>query len=203
VQIRRELGLRADFLRIDLPDDLAAKLGTYYELLVRWNRTINLTSLTDSADAIDRLLLEPVAAASHLPSGASLVDVGSGGGSPAIPLALTLSSPSLVMIESKSRKAAFLREAIRELGMSGSRVEERRFEEAHVDPASVVSVRAVQLDDTALKVLKEFVERDGVLAHFVSVDTPPESLRPGWRLRATYSLIPQRNSRLRLCERID
>ncbi len=49
------------------PDDLVTALAEYYELLSRWNRKINLTALSDPDEAIDRLLLEPLAAARHLP----------------------------------------------------------------------------------------------------------------------------------------
>ena len=74
-----------------LDESLASSLVTYYELLARWNRKINLTSLEDPDEAIDRLLLEPVIAARHLsPAVVNVMDVGSGGGSPALPLALAL-----------------------------------------------------------------------------------------------------------------
>ena len=87
------------------------KLVTYLELLWKWNRKINLTAILEPEMAIDRLLLEPLAAAAHLPAGGMLADLGSGGGSPAIPLALALSPSKLLMVESRSRKASFLREA--------------------------------------------------------------------------------------------
>src|SRR5438128_1758354 len=92
---------------------LSSRLLVYFDLLSHWNRTINLTSLSDPDEAIDRLILEPLAAAQQLPGGAVLVDLGSGGGSPAIPLALALGTRTVVMIESRARKAAFLREALR------------------------------------------------------------------------------------------
>ena len=91
VALRTRLTRRASKAGVFLPDDLAAKLVVYYELLERWNRKINLTSLEDLDQAIDRLLLEPVIAARHLPAGTEpldIMDVGSGGGSPALPLAL-------------------------------------------------------------------------------------------------------------------
>src|SRR5687768_4798862 len=107
------LSERAAAAGLTLGGSLRAALLTYYDLLLKWNARINLTALTEPDEAIDRLLLEPVAAARYLPGGARLVDLGSGGGSPAIPLALTLHSPRLVMVESRARKAAFLREAAR------------------------------------------------------------------------------------------
>ena len=73
-----------------IPEPLASQLVVYYQLLSHWNRKINLTSLSDPDEAVDRLLLEPVAAAAVLPANRALIDLGSGGGSPAIPLALAL-----------------------------------------------------------------------------------------------------------------
>ncbi len=112
---------------LDVEPPVASRLVAYYALLEHWNRTINLTSLRNVDDAIDRLLLEPLAAARYLPSQSQLLDIGSGGGSPAIPLAIGLGVTSLVMVESNSRKAAFLREAVRELEMP-ARVEAARLE---------------------------------------------------------------------------
>ena len=73
---------------IPVPLPIEARLVAYFDLLTRWNAKINLTALTDTDAAIDRLLLEPLAAAPSLPSQLDLLDLGSGGGSPAIPLAL-------------------------------------------------------------------------------------------------------------------
>src|SRR5436190_1215733 len=79
--VRTGLVKRAARINLFLADDLAAGLTAFYELLSRWNRKINLTSLDDPDVAIDRLLLEPIAAARLLPAGAfRLMDVGSGGG---------------------------------------------------------------------------------------------------------------------------
>ena len=108
------LTARASRAGIAIVPEVAARLVEYYELLERWNRTINLTSLRDRDAAMDRLLIEPIAASAFLPSRPRLMDIGSGGGSPAIPLAIALDAPSLVMVESHGRKAAFLREAARQ-----------------------------------------------------------------------------------------
>src|SRR5262245_60756251 len=98
---------------------LADGLTAYFELLRKWNRKIALTSLPveDAGDeAIDRLLIEPVVASKFLiQQRGSALDIGSGGGSPAIPLKLACPGLSLRMVESKTRKAAFLRETVRTL----------------------------------------------------------------------------------------
>jgi len=111
-------------------EELVEKLETFYSLLYRWNQKINLTSIADPDEAIDRLLLEPLLAARHVPPSATrLMDIGSGGGSPAIPLKLALPHLHLTMVEAKVRKSAFLREASRQLGLTATDVETMRVEE--------------------------------------------------------------------------
>jgi 16S rRNA (guanine527-N7)-methyltransferase len=188
-----------------MPAVLAHKLIAYYELLQRWNRKINLTALSNPDEAIDRLLLEPVAAAAALPHSPRLIDLGTGSGSPAIPLALALSAPVLVMVESRSRKAAFLREAARELGLNGI-VENARFEEVALRPEyrqamDVVSVRAVRIDSLALEAAAAFLSAGGRIALFENLTAAPPTLSAGLTQIATVPLL--RNSRLTVLQRGD
>ena len=166
---------RAALAGIALPSRLAASLLLYYDVLSRWNAKMNLTSLRDVDEAFDRLLLEPVAAASALPAGIRLMDLGSGGGSPAIPLALALESSELVMVESKSRKAAFLREASRAVDLR-ARVESVRFEDLvtraeYAGQMHVVSMRAVRMDAPSLQAAAAFAAPTGLIALFVATGT--------------------------------
>jgi 16S rRNA (guanine527-N7)-methyltransferase len=196
----RRLAERSDRAGIALPSPLAARLVVYYDLLERWNRKINLTSLAQSDEAIDRLLLEPIAAASWLPPSSRLMDLGSGGGSPAIPLALALESPVLVMVESRSRKAAFLREAARAVGLNAI-VENARFEDLdYANAMDVVSIRAVKLDAPTLAVASRFLKPGGTMALFQSDRHQlPSSLPPALTSRAPTSLLT--NSVLQLLDK--
>jgi 16S rRNA (guanine527-N7)-methyltransferase len=118
---------RATRAGLSLPVDLLTALDAYYALLSRWNQRINLTSIGNRDEAVDRLLLEPLLAARFVASGArAFIDIGSGGGSPAIPLKLALPHLALTMVEAKTRKAAFLREAVRHLGLRETGVENAR-----------------------------------------------------------------------------
>src|SRR5262249_51742009 len=147
---------RAGRIGLYLGDDLVDRLVVYYELLSHWNRKINLTALTEPDEAIDRLLLEPVVAARHLRApNPRLMDIGSGGGSPAIPMKLAVSGMSLTMVEVKARKSAFLREAIRQLQLSSTQVETSLYEELLARPElheafDVVSLRAVRVETRTL-----------------------------------------------------
>ena len=183
-------------------------LVAYYELLARWNRKINLTSLDNPDEAIDRLLLEPVLAARALGLPADrpvqLMDIGSGGGSPAIPLALALGpSCTLTMVEVKARKSAFLREAVRQLGLGNATVENARYEELLAKPDllekfDLMSVRAVRIEPRILMTLQAFCKPGGQLLMFrgpLGPDAPTNIIHPlEWH--STIALIDVLQSRL-------
>ena len=202
--VRSRLIRRAARANLFLPDQLADRLSAYYELLARWNRKINLTSIDNVDDAVDRLLLEPVAAARYVQAGArALMDVGSGGGSPAIPLKLTIPRLSLTMVEAKARKSAFLREAVRQLSLDDAQVETARFEELLVRPElheryDVLTLRAVRTETRVLTSLQAFLAAGGVMMLFRGPGGPnaPAQLVPPLEWTATYPLVETLQSRL-------
>ena len=167
---------RASVAGIDLSPSLATRLEAYFLLLAHWNASINLTALkldpvTDQA--LDRLLVEPLLAANHLSfkSSPTWFDFGSGGGSPAIPLKLAKPTWRLTMVESKERKAAFLREAIRALRLEESAVEPSRIETlatAHPLAGSVdlVTVRAVRVDPSLFGSIRALLGLGGQVVLF-------------------------------------
>ena len=194
-EIARLLDERAGRENLPLPEALRDRLLAYYALLERWNQKINLTSLTDPAKAVDRLLLEPIAAAQHLPAGSRLADLGSGGGSPAIPLALALGSAHLLMVESRARKAAFLREAARTVELTAT-VEAVRFEElrratAYEGTADVVTMRAVRPDTSTLELARWLAVHGGKVAFFTSTPSalPWQGQRSTWNIGASAMLV--------------
>lgn len=202
---------RAELSGVVVPSALLSPLTAYFELLERWNEKINLTSLVDPDEAIDRLLLEPVAAASHLPRSGRLIDLGSGGGSPAIPLALALGATTLVMVESRERKAAFLREAIRQLELYNvasvemSRFEELAGREGFRDSFSMVSIRAVRIDSQTLASVEAFLRPDGLLASFRSPKSSdrPMPLPAGLLPVKTVQLLRQSSAQLAVFRRME
>ena len=192
-----------------MPDDLASRLADYYELLARWNRKINLTSLDNPDEAIDRLLLEPVAATKQFPvADASVMDVGSGGGSPAIPMKLAMRASKLTMVEVKARKSAFLREAVRTLALENTTVETNRYEELLARPElheafDVLSLRAVRVEVRTLLTLQAFVKPAGLVFMFRGPSGPdvPE-LVPPLRWVVTVPLVETLQSRLTVLQKM-
>jgi 16S rRNA (guanine527-N7)-methyltransferase len=149
----------------------------YYRLLTRWNSKINLTALpldVPTDEAFDRLLVEPMVAAKHVPDSAKIwLDFGSGGGSPAIPIKILRPSIHLTMVEARTRKAAFLREAVRSLRLDETAVENARFRELASrsefrHKANMITVRAVRADDELFAAAHALLARHGRLLMFRS-----------------------------------
>jgi 16S rRNA (guanine527-N7)-methyltransferase len=100
----------------ELTDAHAEALESHYNLLVHWNRTLNLTAIRDLAEVVERHYCESIFLATRLPAGPlRIVDVGSGAGFPGIPVAVYRPDCSVTLIESHQRKAVFLKEATRSL----------------------------------------------------------------------------------------
>lgn len=120
-------------LGIELDDSDAQRLGHYLALLLAANQTMNLTAITDPMDAwlrhiADALTLVPVL--SELPESASVVDIGSGGGVPGLPLAIAMPNLRFTLLEATGKKTAFLREAVSRLRLTNVAVALARAEDA-------------------------------------------------------------------------
>ena len=187
----------------------AQQLSAYFGLLAKWNRQLNLTSLLlepPSDDAVDRLLIEPVVAA-RVVSGADgyLIDLGSGGGSPAIPLRIAAPQIRLLMVESHGRKSAFLRDAVRQLGLRNSEVANTRFEDLLTrpdrEPADLVSVRAVKPDETLWTAAQQFLRPGGRVLWLTSASATQPVTDPGLEFESVLTLIPATPARLAILRR--
>ena len=178
----RELGQLAG---LAVGAEHARRLAEYVALLLRWNERMNLTALRADDEGLARLVVEPLLAAQHIPRGAaSLIDVGSGGGSPAIPIKIMRPELFLRMVEAKTRKAAFLREAVRRLNLVGAVVENCRHEdlrqrEGLQEAHDILTVRGVRVDGGAAARLQRFVKPGGALLLFWATGQPGGSADAG------------------------
>lgn len=150
---------------------MLAPYEAYFRLLAQWNVKINLTGLPLQAptdDTFDRLFIEPLAAAALVANAPGIwFDLGSGGGSPALPLKLVRPALALTLVESKTRKAAFLREVVRALKLPATDVANVRFEELpDMTKADLVTVRAVRPDAALFNVSARLLKRGGRLFLF-------------------------------------
>ena len=160
---------RAKKADVQVSGALLGQLEAYYRLLEAWNAKINLTALDlqrDADKAVDRLLIEPLAAVRHMDEGAALaIDIGSGGGSPAIPMKLARPDVAFTLVEAKTRKCAFLREAGRQLNVE-LRVETARYEVLLSRPDfheafDAVTMRAVRVEPRVLICLQALLRPGG------------------------------------------
>jgi 16S rRNA (guanine527-N7)-methyltransferase len=140
--VRRALG---EF-QITVNDDQVSQIQQYMRLLLTWNEKINLTAIRDPLEILYRHFCESMYAAVAVPlKSGRLADVGSGGGFPGIPLKILRPDLQLFLVDSNVKKATFLAEIVRTLGLSNTSVAVSRYEELGEElfPLDVVCSRAV------------------------------------------------------------
>jgi len=197
-EFRDRLARRTSRAKAPITLGMLEPLEAYFRLLAHWNAKINLTSLPlepPTDEAFDRLLVEPLAASKHVPADASCVwvDMGSGGGSPAIPLKIARPALKLTMIESKERKGAFLREIVRVLDLADALVETGRFEAfaaaaENAASADLMTARAVRIDAEFFQTAARILKNGGQLFLFRPAHSPSPD-PSGWKRINTFPLI--------------
>jgi 16S rRNA (guanine527-N7)-methyltransferase len=151
-----------------LPPELEEKFTDYLTLLQRWNQKTNLTAIRDEDEILRRHFVESILCAQALPRKlVSLLDYGSGAGFPGIPIALIRKEITVTLAESQNKKAAFLREAIRTLGLQ-TKVHSARAETLHTQTLTArfdcVTLRAVDNMADALPAAIQLLAPRGWLA---------------------------------------
>lgn len=162
-------------LGLGLDEAIQARLLAYLTLLAKWNRTHNLTSVRDPLGMLRHHLLDSLAVLPHMPAraGLRLIDVGSGGGLPGVPLAIARRGWRVTLLDSSRKKSAFLRQTAAELGLNN---------------VEVVTVRAeayspAQLFDVAIaRALSDLARFAAVAGHL---------LAPGGQLFAMKGVYPR------------
>lgn len=89
----------------------------YLELLLKWNAKTNLTAITSRAEVIEKHFCDSLALLPFLPSSCRVLDLGTGGGFPGIPLKIANSALEMVLVDAKQKKISFLQAVIAELGL--------------------------------------------------------------------------------------
>jgi 16S rRNA (guanine527-N7)-methyltransferase len=130
--LQLEQGLAA--MAMDLPAAVQEKLLAYAALLYKWNKTFSLTAMREQDKAVSHHLLDSLAILPYVPPG-NVLDVGSGGGMPGIPLAIVCPDLPITLLDSNSKKAAFLQQAAIELALLNISVHCGRVEQYHPVPA--------------------------------------------------------------------
>ncbi len=134
-----ETGLQA--LNISLAEKQQALLLAYLALLNKWNKTFSLTAIKHPLDMVNLHLLDSLAACVHF-QGKRVLDVGSGGGMPGIPLAILRPDWSITLLDSNQKKTAFLRQVVIELGLTNVSVVCSRVEAYQSESFDCITARA-------------------------------------------------------------
>ena len=150
----------------------AEKFSEYFDLLQRWNSKLNLTAIRDADSILRRHFVECIFCAQQLPAGiGTLLDFGSGGGFPGIPIAICRPEIHVTLAESQGKKASFLREAVRTLGL-GADVYGGRVGEMAADRLfDAVTMRAVDRMEEAIATGSLRVEQGGWLVLMTNRDS--------------------------------
>lgn len=151
----------------DIPDEARRRLDIYADLLLRWQRTINLVAPSTLPDLWTRHIGDSLQVQGAVPDAKRWVDLGSGGGFPGLVTAILLAQTpgaGVHLVESDKRKAAFLRTVIRETGIPATVHAERieTFVPAHDDPVDAVSARALAPLPQLLGWSEKFIESGAI-----------------------------------------
>ncbi len=188
-ELRTELeaGLRA----LSLDPTLAAPLRASLALLVRWNQTYNLTAIRDPREMVAKHLLDSLAMHAFVDDVETLADLGTGAGLPGIPLAIARPTLQVALVESNGKKARFMREALRHLGLGNARVVESRIE-AFDAPGQfdAITARALATLPLILELGGHLLKPHGTLLAMKGAHPAEEiaALPAGWRLQGTHPL---------------
>ncbi len=179
---------------VPLSASLAGQLQAYLDLLLRWNARMNLTAVREPNHIVTRHFGESFFAARVLqnagalappaPLPLSLADVGSGAGLPGVPIKLAAPAIGLTLIESQNKKAVFLRELLRTLGVQGAEVFCGRAEDWQ-STANIVTLRAVEKFENTLECAAALVAKGGKLCLLIGTNqavTAEERLGQSWRI---------------------
>src|SRR5690606_35461248 len=168
----------------------APALLAYLSLLARLNKAYNLTAMRDPREMVSRHLLDSLAMHASLDAiaeaGGSLADLGTGAGLPGIPLAIVKPGLQVSLVESNGKKARFMREALRTLGLGNARVVESRIETFDAPGMfDAVTARALATLPLILELGGHLLKPGGLLLAMKGVVPEAEiaALPAGWRVR--------------------
>jgi 16S rRNA (guanine527-N7)-methyltransferase len=181
-------------------EQLTATL-TYINLLQKWNSRVTLTAIRGPREMVTRHFGESFFAAQMLVAHdytGTAIDLGSGAGFPGVPIAMFAPNAQVTLIESNSKKAAFLNEIIRALDLKNARVFSHRAEE-YSHRSSLVVMRAVERFTASVLSASGLVEPGGRLAMMIGQAQEEQSriLLPGWQWQEPI-MVPESGSRVLL-----
>jgi len=187
-----------------LNEELLRLTSIYIDLLMKWNARINLTAVRDPQEIVTRHFGESFFAAERLLAlpgcPGHIIDLGSGAGFPGLPIAMMANSSRVTLIESKQKKATFLREVIFALGLRNVDVFAGRGEDYpdhYPDHGGLLTMRAVEGFDLSLRIALGLLEDGGRIGLMIGRSQMDQAMKMGsdltWQSPVS---IPGGNSRV-------
>ncbi|MCL2556010.1 MAG: 16S rRNA (guanine(527)-N(7))-methyltransferase RsmG [Firmicutes bacterium] len=153
------------------------KFEKYFEILINWNNKINLTTIIEKEEVYLKHFLDSIIAEEFIDNGASVLDIGSGAGFPALPLAIIREDINFLLVEAVGKKVNFLNEVIKELAITNSKVIHSRIEDLkkiNKTKYDYVTAKAVAKLNTLIEYALPYLKIGGKLIAYKSNDIDEE-----------------------------
>jgi 16S rRNA (guanine527-N7)-methyltransferase len=169
----------AQKMGIAIDERIGAAFSTFASELIQWNRKINLTAITHPHDIAIKHFLDSLASAAFIPEQAKLLDIGSGGGFPGIPLKLSKPLLSILLIDGNRKKVNFLKHVVRILKLEGCEARHIRAEKLSENPEfrhtfDVVISRALSDLKSFIEIARPLVSKQGMMVAMKGEIDPAE-----------------------------
>lgn len=165
-----------------------AQFARYLDLLNKWNQVHNLTAVRDVEEQVSRHVLDCLAVLPYIEDAATLADIGSGAGLPALMLAIMRPQLAVTALESNGKKAAFIREAVRVLALANVQVVAQRVEDWQAPPQAVIISRALAAADRFIALTAHLGDANS--RWLLMKGREAETLTvPGFAIHAVYPLV--------------
>ena len=153
-------------LGIDLSTQQLGKFQEYFNLLMKWSKSINLTAISNPDEVVIKHFLDSLTLVKFINSPAKLIDIGTGAGFPGIPLKIALPDLDITLVDSTAKKIGFLDLIIRSLKLDKCTTIHARAEDLKSNPEfatsfDYVTARALASADKLFLLLKPFVTAGG------------------------------------------
>lgn len=153
-----ETGL--DQLKLKLDQQQINQMLDFIGLISKWNRTHNLTAITDIDEMINKHLLDSLSVAEFLPSG-EVLDVGSGAGLPGVPLSIVSTNNKFTLVDSSLKRIGFLKEVKRKLALTNIDPIHSRVEQLDSSGFDIIMSRAYSSLDNMLSQTQHLLAKNG------------------------------------------
>ncbi|CUH93931.1 16S rRNA (guanine(527)-N(7))-methyltransferase RsmG [Herbinix luporum] len=161
-------------LKINLSDYQIEQFIKYYELLIHWNKLMNLTSITDFMEVINKHFVDSLSMVKvYRPSNEKILDLGTGAGFPGVPLKIAFPNTKVVLMDSLNKRVRFLNEVIKELDLDNiiaihGRAEDYGREKDYRESFDISTSRAVAKLSTLSEYCLPFVKKEGLFIAYKS-----------------------------------